>query len=71
MPDPLEDLKREIRADPPPAIAGLAPGQLEILSAAVASARAAQRDALQNAVDHGLGFLPRIMRGAVKRALTG
>jgi hypothetical protein len=71
MSDPLKALQQEIRAVPPASIAALDPGQLEVLGAAVANARARQADALQAAIDDGLGFLPRLMRGAVKRALLG
>jgi hypothetical protein len=69
--DPLADLRQEIRAVPPPAIAALDQRDLEVLRAAVANARAVQNDALRKAVDDGLGFLPRVLRGAVKRALLG
>jgi hypothetical protein len=71
MSDPLSALEQEIRAVPPAAIAALDPGELEVLRAAVANARALQADALQRAIDDGLGFLPRLLRGAVKRALLG
>jgi hypothetical protein len=69
--DPARALGLEIRATPPPSIAALAPDQLEILRTAVVDARARQADALDTAIDNGLGFLPRLMRGAVKRALLG
>ena len=71
MGDPVSALQLEIRATPPTSIAALEPEQLEMLSSAVAKARARQADALQTAIDDGLGFLPRLMRGAVKRALIG
>jgi hypothetical protein len=71
MGDPLNALQRELRAAPPAAIAALGSEQLEVLSAAVTNARARQEDALQAAIEHGLGFLPRLMRAAVKRALLG
>jgi hypothetical protein len=71
MSDPLAELEHELRAEPPPAIAALTPPELETLYRALADARSAQNEALAKAVDDGLGFLPRIMRGAVKRALVG
>ena len=69
--EPAQALALEIRAAPPPSIAALAPDQLEVLRTAVADARARQAEALETAIDDGLGFLPRLMRGAVKRALLG
>jgi hypothetical protein len=69
--DPLADLREEIRAEPPPAIAALDQSELEVLREAVANARAVQNEALRKAVDDGLGVLPRLLRGAVKRALFG
>ena len=71
MSDPLSALRDEVRATPPPAFATLAPEQLEVLHRAVADARARQAAALRTAIDDGLGFLPRLMRAAVKRALLG
>jgi hypothetical protein len=69
--DPLADLREEIWAEPPPAIAALDQSELEVLREAVANARAVQNEALRKAVDDGLGVLPRLLRGAVKRALFG
>jgi hypothetical protein len=71
MSDPVGDLQQEVRAMPPPAIAALDPRELEVLRAAVAKARASQNEALEKAIDDGLGFLPRMLRGVVKRALLG
>jgi hypothetical protein len=69
MSDPLSALREEIRAPPPPAFAALEQAQLELLQRAVADARARQAAALGKAIDDGLGFLPRMVRMAVKRAL--
>jgi hypothetical protein len=69
MSEALTALQEEIRAVPPAAIAALDPAEVEILNVAVANARARQAEALQAAIDDGLGFLPRLMRAAVKRAL--
>ena len=71
MTDPLTALKAELGADPPPAVAALAPEHVEALANALAGARAHQADALADAMDSGLGFVPRLLRGAVKKALFG
>lgn len=71
MTDPVRALRDEIGAPPPPSIVALEPEQLERLRALVSDARRRQAEALNVAVDDGLGFLPRLMRAAVKRALLG
>jgi hypothetical protein len=68
---PVEALRAELGADPPPAVAALAPAHLEALTAALAAARAHQAAALADAMDSGLGFVPRLLRGAVKKVLFG
>jgi hypothetical protein len=69
--DALSALELEVGSAAPAAIAELSPEQLALLRTAVIAARRRQADALQDAIDSGLGFLPRILRGAVKRALLG
>jgi hypothetical protein len=71
MTTPLDGLRRELGADPPPAIAAIAPAHLDTLSQALAAAREQQHEALEAAMDSGLGFVPRLLRGAVKKALFG
>jgi hypothetical protein len=62
-------LARELRAELPPAIAGLDAADAERLAELLAGARERQHTALIGAVDDGLGFVPRLLRGPVKRAL--
>jgi hypothetical protein len=67
----LDGLRRDLRASPPAAIASLEASEIETLRGLLVSARERQREALERAVDDGLGFLPRLLRGAVKKALFG
>jgi len=71
MTDPLPDLERELRADVPPGIAALPPEDLRHLTAALAGRRAAQLRAADEAINEGLGFLPRVLRTVVRKALMG
>jgi hypothetical protein len=69
MPSVGEDLRRQLNAEVPPSIAALPEGDLETLTRLLHDARIQQRNALEHAIDEGLSFLPRMMRGVVKRAL--
>lgn len=64
-------MKAELGAPPPVELASLDPDQIERLTALLAASRKQQRRALAEALDQGLGFVPRVARGAVKRALFG
>jgi hypothetical protein len=67
----LDDLRRELRADPPPAIAALDETDLARLAGALRAAREHQTAALTAATDHGLSFIPRLLRAPVKKVLFG
>jgi hypothetical protein len=69
MSDPVADLKRELRAEVPPAIAALPETEVAALAGMLGDARERQRAALERALDEGLGFVPRLLRGPVKKAL--
>ena len=71
MTDDLAELQRELRADVPPGIAALSPEHLRHLTAALAGRRAAQLQAADAAINDGLGFLPRVLRTVVRKALMG
>jgi hypothetical protein len=71
MASALDDLKRELRADPPPAIAALGETDLARLTATLRAAREHQTAALEGATDHGLAFIPKLLRGTVKKVLFG
>jgi len=69
--DNLAELQRELRADVPPCVAALPPEDLRHLTAALAGRRAAQLEAADAAINDGLGFLPRVLRTIVRKALMG
>jgi hypothetical protein len=69
--DPLADLEHELRAEVPPGIAALPPERIAHLAASVREQRDAQRAAADEAIENGLGFLPRVLRLAVRKALMG
>ena len=69
--DELAELQRELRADVPPGIATLQPEDLCHLTSALAARRAAQLEAANEAIENGLGFLPRLLRTVVRKALMG
>lgn len=71
MTEPLADLERELRADVPPGVAALPRERLAHLASALAEQRHAQRAAADEAIEDGLGFLPRVLRLAVRKALVG
>ena len=71
MTDDLAELQRELRADVPPGVAALPPEDLRHLTAALAGRRAAQLEAADAAINEGLGFLPRVLRTIVRKALMG
>lgn len=67
----LERLARELGVSPPPEFAALSPAELTKLADLLAQAREQQSAALQDALEGGLGYLPRLVRGTVKRVLFG
>jgi len=69
--DDLAELERELRAGVPPGVAALPPEHLRHLTAALAGRRAAQLQAAEAAINDGLGFLPRVLRTVVRKALMG
>jgi len=71
MASALDDLKRELRADPPPSIAALDEADLARLAASLRAAREHQTAALEAATDQGLAFIPKLLRGTVKKVLFG
>jgi hypothetical protein len=71
MASALDDLKRELRADPPPAIAALDESDVIRLTTALRAAREHQTAALVAATDNGLSFIPKLLRAPVKKVLFG
>ncbi len=62
-------LAKELRATPPTGLRGLSSKQLSDLAGAVREARERQAQELASAGDQALRFIPRLLRGPVKRVL--
>lgn len=62
-------LAKELRGPPPPGLRQLSSVQLADLAAAVREARQRQAQELARAGDQALRFIPRILRGPVRRVI--
>jgi hypothetical protein len=62
-------LAGEYGAPLPPGLAGLSSEQATQLVEAIEAARRHQDEALRTATEAGLGFVPKVLRGPVKRVL--
>lgn len=67
-PDPLEV---EYGEPLPPGLAALTSEQRQLIADALEAARVRQAAALREATDNGLNFIPKLMRGTVKKVLFG
>ena len=67
----VDQLRDELGAEPSKGLKELDPAEQERLAELLAVARRRQRQELEAAIDQGLGFVPRLARGAVKKALFG
>lgn len=63
----MRALGSELGARPPRGLAGLDPEQLEDLAAAVREAKRRQAAELAAAGEHSLRFIPRLLRGPVRK----
>lgn len=54
-----------------PGLAALSDKDLDTLATAIADAGRSQKTALADAIDDGLNIVPRVLRGAVRKALFG
>ncbi len=64
-------LEQEFGGALPPGLAALSPVDAAHLVDAVEAARARQIAALRSATDSGLDFVPKLLRGPVKKVLFG
>lgn len=64
-------LAAEYGATLPPGLAALTAEQQDKLVVAIEEARVRQARALVKATDHGLDFIPKLLRGSVKKVLFG
>jgi hypothetical protein len=67
----LQDLREELRAEPPAAVAALDDGHLADLAAAIRAAREHQAAELHDAIDAAYHHLPRLIRVPVRKILGG
>lgn len=69
---PAGEALRELLGGPlPPSIAALDEARLAVLLEALHSARQEQRRSLAEATEHGLNFVPRLLRTPVRKVLFG
>lgn len=66
-----ERLAKEFGGDLPPGLAGLSDAEQAVLADAIDTARARQVKALAKATESGLDFIPRLLRGPVKKVIFG
>jgi hypothetical protein len=65
----LKALESELGAPPPPAVCGLPDESLQALAGAVRTARHRQAAALAAAREGSLEFIPRLLRGPVRKVV--
>jgi hypothetical protein len=63
-------LREQLREEPPEALRALPGEHLRHLADAIASARHRQAAALQEAGDQAFHYVPRLLRGPIKRILS-
>lgn len=67
--DPVDALARELRGPVPSTVAQLRGADVEHLAGLIADARHRQAAAIAAAGDRGLSFVPRLLRGPLRKAL--
>lgn len=71
MDDAIDILERELGGPVPDGLHGLTDEQLLALADVVADARRRGQDELREGVEDSLNFVPRLMRGSVRKILFG
>jgi hypothetical protein len=66
-----DELERLLGGPLTPGLAALSDQDLDTLATAIADAGRSQKAALADAIDDGLNIVPRVLRGAVRKALFG
>lgn len=66
-----DELERLLGGPLTPGLAALSDKDLDTLATAIADAGRSQKAALADAIDDGLNIVPRVLRGAVRKALFG
>jgi hypothetical protein len=67
--DPLQELRDQLRGDPPDALRTLSEADLRHLTEAIRTARVRQAAALEHAAEQGFSYVPRLLRGPIRRIL--
>ena len=71
MTSPRAELERHLGGPLTPGLAALSDADIDALAKAIVDARRSQKEALAAAIDSGLNIVPRVLRGAVRKALFG
>ncbi|KAA1421595.1 hypothetical protein F0U44_04760 [Nocardioides humilatus] len=69
MSESADTLAQEYGGPLPPGLAALTTEQRQLLADAIAAARVRQAEALEAATENGLGFVPKLLRPAIKKVL--
>lgn len=64
-----EHLRKQLRAEPPAGLATLPGEHLRHLADAIGSARHRQTEALENAGEQAFQYVPRLLRGPIRKIL--
>ncbi len=62
-------LQAQLRAEPPAGMRALSGDQMRHLADAIAAARHRQAEALNRAGEEAFGYVPRLLRGPIRRIL--
>ena len=62
-------LREQLRAEPPEALRALPGEHLRHLADAISTARRRQAEALHQAGDQAFGYVPRLLRGPIRKIL--
>ena len=65
----LQELHDQLRGEPPRGVRALPEEDLRHLAEAIHDARARQAAALNHAADQGFSYVPRLLRGPIRRVL--
>lgn len=71
MSDAADPLAAEYGDALPPGLAALTGEQRQLLADAIEAARVRQAEALAEATENGLRFVPKVMRGTIKKVVFG
>ncbi len=71
MTDVRARLEQEYGGSLPAGLAALSESDQETLVLAIEAARTRQSEALKKATENGLSFIPKLLRGPVKKVLFG